>query len=64
MESVRPLGLSLSEQEILELLDKSFPLLNPSENESITSIQRKAGQRDVVDYLRYYLSEGKTNLQQ
>lgn len=63
MEAIKTLSLSLSEEKILELLETVFPLLNPSVNEPLASIQRKAGQRDVVDYLRSYLAEDKINLQ-
>ena len=60
MES-KLLGLSLSEVKILELLDKHFPLYQPSVTDNIQTIQRKAGQRDVVAFLQMYLSEDKVN---
>jgi hypothetical protein len=37
--------------DLITLLNETFPLINPEPSASIAEIQRKAGQRDVVDWL-------------
>ena len=37
--------------DLITLLDKTFPLSKPELSASISDVQRKAGQRDVVDWL-------------
>ena len=37
---------------LIDLLDTAFPLSNPHVNDSVATIQRRAGQRDVVEFLR------------
>ena len=37
--------------DLVNLLDKTFPLINPPEDASLNQVQRKAGQRDVIDWL-------------
>jgi hypothetical protein len=37
--------------DLIKLVDETFPLINPQLNMSLPEIQRKAGQRDVIDWL-------------
>tara|TARA_A100000171_G_C2009447_1_gene85656 strand:- start:22 stop:255 length:234 start_codon:yes stop_codon:yes gene_type:complete len=48
---VKDVGLPSNIDDLVTLLDETFPLINPTPTASISDIQRKAGQRDVVDWL-------------
>ena len=37
--------------DLIKLVNETFPLSKPELNTPLTEIQRKAGQRDVVDWL-------------
>ena len=37
--------------DLITLLDKTFPLSKPELSASLSDVQRKAGQRDVVDWI-------------
>jgi hypothetical protein len=37
--------------DLVKLLDETFPLTNPPEDASLNQVQRKAGQRDVINWL-------------
>ncbi len=43
--------------DIADALDEAFPLRNPSPFETLSATQRKAGQRDVVEYIQRLLME-------
>lgn len=43
--------------QLLAHLTTVFPLLNPSVNDGLSSIQRKAGQQDVLAYIKRKLEE-------
>ncbi len=47
----KDVGLPSNIDDLVTLLDETFPLVNPTATASISEIQRKAGQRDVVDWL-------------
>lgn len=46
MDSLPPLSADLIKQ-----LDATYPLVKPDISDTLPAIQRKAGQRDVIDYL-------------
>jgi len=48
---IKDVGLPSNMDDLVALLDETFPLVNPTPTASISDIQRKAGQRDVVDWL-------------
>ena len=48
---VKDVGLPSNIDDLVTLLDETFPLINPTPTASISDIQRKAGQRDVDDWL-------------
>ena len=37
--------------DLVKLLDETVPLTNPPEDASLNQVQRKAGQRDVINWL-------------
>lgn len=43
--------LPVDTDSLIDILDGVYPLYNPKPTDSIEMIQRKAGQRDVVDWL-------------
>jgi hypothetical protein len=43
--------------DIAEALDTAFPLQNPTPLENLPAIQRRAGQRDVVEYIQRLITE-------
>jgi len=43
--------------DIAEALDAAFPLRNPPPFDTLPAIHRKAGQRDVVEYVQRLLME-------
>tara|TARA_R110002074_G_scaffold226232_4_gene397847 strand:+ start:321 stop:554 length:234 start_codon:yes stop_codon:yes gene_type:complete len=45
------ISLPITIDDLIKLLDETFPLINPQLDMSLSTIQRKAGQRDVVDWL-------------
>jgi|TARA_A100001011_G_scaffold168061_1_gene176835 hypothetical protein len=47
----KDVGLPSNMDDLITLLNETFPLINPEPSASIAEIQRKAGQRDVVDWL-------------
>lgn len=55
MNNLKRQGNSL--QDIAAALDDLFPLTNPSPLEHQATTQRKAGQRDVVEYVQRLLME-------
>ena len=48
--------------ELVELLNKQFKLKKPDIQDSIVTIQRNAGQRDVIDYLEYLIQSEKEDI--
>lgn len=51
--------LPYTSEELIERLDQEYPLRNPKVTDSIELIQRKAGQRDVIDSLLVLLKRTK-----
>jgi len=51
--------LPYTAEDLIKVLDKEYPLSNPPVTATIETIQRKAGQRDVVDKLLVLLARQK-----
>lgn len=49
-------------EDLIKLLNETFPLINPTLDKSLSEIQRKAGQRDVVEWLIQLKSRKEENV--
>lgn len=56
MNTIPPLSVDL-----ISALDELYPLRNPRVGEDVRVIERRAGQRDVVEGLLALLERGRTN---
>lgn len=45
--------------DLIAELDKAYPLKNPGATESLIEIQRRAGKRELVEYLLFLLNREK-----
>ena len=52
-----PLNLGLTVERLLEELEDVFPPLNPTPETSINQIMYRAGQRDVLEWIKNKLDE-------
>lgn len=48
--------------DLIHELDERFPLVKPKVTDDLSAIQRRAGQRDVVDFLLSRLAEMEENI--
>lgn len=54
--------LPTTADQLIDLIDKAFPLKNPPRGADAASVHRDAGARDVVDWLRALQQERDENL--
>jgi hypothetical protein len=52
-----PLNLGLTVERLLEELEDVFPPLNPTPETSLNQIMYRAGQRDVLEWIKNKLDE-------
>ena len=55
-------SLPLYAADLIHELDQRYPLANPDPDDSLATIQRRAGRRDVVEFLLHRLREVESNL--
>lgn len=46
-------------QEVVKLLKETFPLTNPLLTDSIETVQRKAGQQDLIIFLESSITDAQ-----
>lgn len=54
-------SLPLHAVDLIHELDQRYPLFNPDPADSLAILQRRAGRRDVVEFLLYRLRELESN---